>query len=89
MFRKTGYVQARVDFVLLGLLSTAVGLHIVAHVSLVMGLLRRRPWWRGAVALVVPPLAVFWGYEARLWRRVTLSVVTLIVYVASVTAAAL
>jgi hypothetical protein len=89
MFRKSDYLGRSLDLALLGLLSVAVGLHLVAHVSLVIGLLRRDPWWRGAVALVVPPLAPFWGYEARLRGRVTLWVATLVVYLATVTAAAL
>lgn len=89
MFRKSGYIGCPLDLVLLGLICVAVGLHLVAHVTLVIGLLRRKPWWRGLVALVVPPLAPFWGYEAALRGRVTLWVVTLAVYLASVTAAAL
>lgn len=89
MFLKSGYVGRRLDFALLGLVSIAVGLHLVAHVTLVIGLLRREPWWHGLVALVVPPLAPYWGYEARLRKRVTLWVVSLALYLASVTAAAL
>jgi hypothetical protein len=89
MFRKRGYVGGRLDYALLGLISVAVGLHLVAHVTLVIGLLRRDPWWHGLVALVVPPLAPFWGYEAKLRGRVTLWVTSLVVYLASVTAAAL
>lgn len=89
MFRKSDYLGRSLDLALLGVLSVAVGLHLVAHVTLVIGLLRRDPWWRGAIALVVPPLAPFWGYEARLRGRVTLWVVTLVVYLVTVTAAAL
>ena len=89
MFRKSDYVGRSLDFALLGVLCVAVGLHLVAHVTLVIGLLYRKPWWHGLVALVVPPLAPFWGYEARLRRRVTLWVVTLVVYLAAVTAVAL
>ena len=89
MFRKSGYVGRAVDFVLLALICIAVGLHLVAHVTLVIGLLRRDPWWHGLVAFVVPPLAPYWGYEARLRGRVTLWIMTLAVYLASATAAAL
>lgn len=89
MFPKSGYVGRSLDLALLGLLSVAVGLHVVAHVTLVIGLLRRTPWWHGLVALVVPPLAPYWGYEARLKGRVTLWLVSLAVYLASATAAAL
>ncbi len=89
MFLKSGYVWTRLDFALLGLVSTAFGLLLVAHVTLVIGLVRREPRWRGLVALLVPPLAPYWGYEAQLSKRVTLWVVSLTVYLASVTAAAL
>ncbi len=92
MFRKTagyGYLLRALDFVLLGLISCSVGLHLVAHVTLVIGLLRRKPWWRGLIALVVPPLAPYWGYEEKLRGRVTLWVATLAVYLAAAIAAAL
>jgi hypothetical protein len=87
MFRKRSYGGGRLDYVLLGLISVAVGLHLVAHVTLVIGLLRRDPWWHGLVALVVVPLAPYWGYEAKLRRRATLWVTSLVVYLASETAA--
>jgi len=89
MFRKSGYVGRPLDFALLALISVAVGLHLVAHVTLVIGLLRRDPWWHGLVAFVVPPLAPYWGYEAKLRGRVTLWLTTLAIYLVSVTAAAL
>jgi hypothetical protein len=89
MFRKSDYLGRSLDLALIGLLSVAVGLHLVAHVTLVIGLFRRDPWWRGLLALLVPPLAPFWGYEARLRGRVTLWVVSLAVYLASAIAAAL
>lgn len=89
MFPKSGYLGGALDYVLLALISVAVGLNLVAHVTLVIGLLRRDPWWRGLLALAVPPLAAYWGYEAKLRGRVTLWVTTLAVYLASATAAAL
>jgi len=89
MFPKSGYLGRALDYVLLALISAAVGLNLVAHVTLVIGLLRRGPWWHGLLALLVPPLAAYWGYEAKLRGRVTLWVATLAVYLASATAAAL
>ena len=38
---------------------------LVAHAALVVGLARRAPRWRAAVALVVPPLAPAWGWSMR------------------------
>jgi hypothetical protein len=61
MFPKSGYLAGALDFALLALLSVAVGLHLVAHVTLVIGLLRRDPWWHGLLGFVVPPLAAYWG----------------------------
>jgi len=89
MFRKSGYLGGALDFALMALIGACVGLHLVAHVTLVIGLLRRDPWWHGLVGLAVPPLAAYWGYEAKLRGRVTLWLTTLAVYLASVTAAAL
>jgi hypothetical protein len=89
MFPKSRYVGGGLDYALLALISASVGLFVVAHVTLVIGLTARGPWWRGLVAFLVPPLAAFWGYEAKLRGRVTLWVATLVVYLASVTAAAL
>ncbi len=89
MFPKSGYLGRALDFVLLASISVAIGLNLVAHVTLVMGLLRRDPWWHGLVGLLVPPLAAYWGYEAKLRVRVTLWVASLAVYLASATAAAL
>ena len=89
MFPKRGYLVRALDFALLGLISVAVGLFLVAHVTLVIGLLRREPWWHGLLGLVVPPLAAYWGYEAKLRVRVTLWLTTLAIYLASATAAAL
>jgi hypothetical protein len=41
----------------------------VAHVALAIGLMRNKArWWRGGVALVVPPLAPAWGWSAGMRR---------------------
>ena len=37
---------------------------VTAHVLLVLGLAARPPRWRALVALVVPPLAPWWGRAA-------------------------
>ena len=48
----------------------AFGLLITAHVVLAASLaIERRPRWRGLVALLVPPLAPYWGMEERMRLR--------------------
>lgn len=61
---------------------------ITTHVSLSARLfLRQRPRWRGIVALVVPPLAVIWGFRAG-WKGIaSLWLGAVGVYVAALIAA--
>jgi hypothetical protein len=47
-------------------IASALAVFVVAHVALVAGLARRRAWGRAVVALLVPPLAPWWGYRAGL-----------------------
>lgn len=54
------------------LLAVAFGVLVTAHVALVFTLAFRSPRWRALVALLVPPLAPYWGWQAR--RRVASSV---------------
>jgi hypothetical protein len=51
-------------------LGLALLLLFAAHVALVAGLLRRRAYGRAAAALVLPPLAPFWGGRLGLRRTV-------------------
>jgi hypothetical protein len=44
-------------------LASALTVFLAAHVVLVAGLARRRAWGRAVVALLVPPLAPWWGYR--------------------------
>lgn len=45
-------------------LVVAFAMVLTVHVTLATGLARRRPRWRGLVALVVAPLAPIWGWQA-------------------------
>ncbi len=47
-------------------LASALAVFLAAHVALVAGLARKRTWGRALVALLVPPLAPWWGYRAGL-----------------------
>lgn len=49
----------------------AFALAVTAHVTLVVGLAGRAPRWRALVALVLPPLAPYWGWSG-LRRRAVL-----------------
>ena len=54
---------------------------VTVHVALAGRLfLRTRPRWRGAVALVVPPLAVIWGFRSGYRRMSVLWLVSVVIY---------
>lgn len=61
---------------------------VTAHVALAVGLCRRTPWTRGLVALVVPPLAPYWGLREKMPGRSVVWIVALVIYVAARVAAA-
>jgi hypothetical protein len=47
-------------------LTVVLAAFVAAHGILIAGLARRRAWRRAVVALVVPPLAPWWGWGAGL-----------------------
>lgn len=55
---------------------------VTAHVALVAGLAARPPRWRALAALVVVPLAPFWGRAERLHVRTLTWLVSAAAYVA-------
>ncbi len=69
------------DAVLLGLLIGSFALLLTSHVGLALGLLSRPPRWRAPIALLVPPLAPYWGMETGMRRRAALWIVALFTYV--------
>ena len=70
------------DAVALALLVLAFATLVTAHVALAAGLSARAPRWRGAVALVVPPLAPWWGWRTRLRARTALWMTAAAIYLA-------
>jgi len=70
-------------------LAASLGLLLASHVALSLGLALLGPWQRGLIALVVPPLAPFWGYHGKLHTRSLLWIVALVTHVACLTAAAI
>lgn len=62
---------------------------ITAHVALAVGLVARNPRARGLVALLVPPLAPYFGIREKMWARSILWGAALVAYVAARVAASL
>jgi hypothetical protein len=60
---------------------------LAAHVALAVGLGRQQSWWRGAAALVVPPLAPGWGWGAGMQKRAYTWALALAAYALGVFAA--
>jgi hypothetical protein len=54
---------------------------VTMHVAIAAGLTLKPPRWRGLLALLVPPLAPYWGMRERMRRRTSLWVGSLIVYI--------
>ena len=67
------------DELVAGALVLAFAIVVTAHVTLVVGLAGRAPRWRALVALLVPPLAPYWGWDG-LRRRSVLWVAGAVVY---------
>ena len=78
------------DIVVVSALVLGFATLVTAHVALVARLmLRERPRWRGLVALVVPPLAVLWGFRAGWRKTATVWLVAVVVWVVALIAAQL
>jgi len=71
--------MSRDEVVFMGLV-LAFAVLVVAHLSLVVGLARRPQGWRALPALVVFPLAPFWGRAERMHGRVVAWVVSACAY---------
>jgi hypothetical protein len=49
-------------------LAVALVAFVAAHFTLVAGIARRGPWWRAPAALLVAPLAPWWGWHLGMHR---------------------
>jgi hypothetical protein len=56
---------------------------VTAHVALAVGLARRRSAWHALVALVLVPLAPWWGWKARMHARGVIWVAAAVAYAAA------
>ncbi len=68
------------DLVVFGVLVGAFAALVTSHVTLGLGLARRRSWARGLTALVVFPLAPWWGFRERMRARSAAWTVSAVVY---------
>jgi len=53
---------------------------VTAHVALAAGLAARPPWWHALLALVVPPLAPYWGFREKMRGRAAVWAAALVLY---------
>ncbi len=60
---------------------------LAAHVTLSARLAKRVAWWRGALALVVPPLAPAWGWRFGLRRGAQAWAIAIVAYAIGVVVA--
>ena len=75
------------DFAILATLLLAFGLLVTTHLALSVRLLFRSPWWRGLVALLVPPMAPYYGYESGLKIGAAVWLVAVFLYAVALIAA--
>jgi hypothetical protein len=68
------------ETILFAVLVVAFAAWTTAHGMLVLGLLRRPRPWRAPVALLLPPLAPFWGWRHKMRWRAGLWLVAAAVY---------
>jgi hypothetical protein len=68
------------DAIVLAALVIAFATLVTVHVTIALGLARRPPRWRALVALVVAPLAPWWGWRERMRVRGVIWVVAVVTY---------
>jgi hypothetical protein len=68
------------DVLVLATLLLAFATLVTAHVTLAIGLARRSRSWRSLVALLVVPMAPWWGWRERMRVRAAVWVVAAAVY---------
>jgi hypothetical protein len=57
------------DIATMGVVVVAFAVLVTVHIWIVIGLFSRAPKWRGAVALIVAPLAPYWALRERMVGR--------------------
>ncbi len=76
-------MMPELEAVILLVLATSFGALVTSHFALCVGLLLRRPRWRGLLALIVPVLAPYWGIEQRMRIRSGIWLLALVAFFGS------
>ena len=71
------------DVVLVALLVVALAVLLTVHVTIVFGLVRRKPRWRAPFALVIAPLAPLFAWREHMRVRAVLWAGSLVTYLAA------
>lgn len=69
------------DTVVVALLVVAFAWLVTTHVTIAVGLVRRRPRWRALVALVLAPSAPYWAWQERMRVRTVMWIASAVLYV--------
>jgi len=69
------------DILVVALLVLGFAFVLTVHVSIALGLLSRKPRWRGLVALFIPVLGVYWAWTSDMRRRAIMFLIGLAIYV--------
>jgi hypothetical protein len=75
------------DVILVSTLVASFATLVTAHLALAAGLFGKGPWSRGLAALLVPPLAPYFGFREKMWGRTILWALSLVTYVVALIAA--
>jgi hypothetical protein len=77
----------RMDIAIMLTLVGSFAILCTVHLAIAIGLALHKPRWKGLLALLVFPLAPYWGHEIRMRLRVTLWVGAFFLYVLALVAA--
>lgn len=77
----------RMDIAIMLTLVGSFAILCTVHLAIAIGLALHKPRWKGLLALLVFPLAPYWGHEVRMRLRVLLWVCAFFLYVLALVAA--
>lgn len=68
------------DIVIVALLIVAFALAVTMHVVLTLALAKHEPRWRALVAFIIPPFAPYWAWREHMYKRASVWIGCVIVY---------